>query len=231
MVSFEEFQNNLRTIRARVDSACAACGRKPEDVAILPVTKTHPVAAVDFAAREGFVSVGENRVQEIQDKIGSVSGGSVGFELIGHLQSNKAKVAVDICDRIQSIDSEKLLKRVDRLAGELGKRQRILIQVNSGEDPAKFGIMCADLEGLLDRALALENVAIEGLMTIAPLSEDLSVAQKAFERLRIVRDRAAQNSGAALAELSMGMTGDLEAAIQEGSTQIRVGSALFGARA
>ena len=230
MISFEEFESNVSTIQERVAAACKAAGRGVDSVQILPVTKTHPAEAVSYAAKLGFKSVGENRVQEVQDKVDAALESSVVFELIGHLQSNKAKQAVELCDRIQSVDSEKLMRRIDRLAEEIGKTQKILIQVNAGEDPAKFGIQCAELEPFMESALQLKNIQIEGLMTIAPLDEDIAVARKTFKRLRETRDSVSTKWGIPLTELSMGMTGDLEVAIAEGSTQIRVGSALYGAR-
>lgn len=230
MVSFEEFESNVRIIQERVVAACEASGRDPGKVSILPVTKTHPGAAVAFAARLGFKSVGENRVQEVLDKRDAAEESLVDFELIGHLQSNKAKQAVETSARIQSVDSEKLLRRIDRIAGEIGKKQRILIQVNAGDDPAKFGIRCGELEPFLSKALDLENVFVEGLMTIAPLDDDLEVARQTFRRLREIRDAVSASLQVELPELSMGMTGDLEIAIAEGSTQIRVGSALYGKR-
>lgn len=230
MVTFEEFEVNVAKIQGRVEQACAQCGRSPESVTVLPVTKTNPADAVTFAARLGFKAVGENRVQEVLDKYAAATETETVFELIGHLQSNKAKQAVEHCARIQTIDSEKLMRRIDRLAGEIGKKQRVLIQVNAGEDPAKFGIQCEELDAFIGDAQALKNIQVEGLMTIAPLDDDLEVARRTFARLRETRDGVAAKSGLALEELSMGMTGDLEIAIAEGSTQIRVGSALYGAR-
>ncbi|MGB0370150.1 MAG: YggS family pyridoxal phosphate-dependent enzyme [Opitutales bacterium] len=230
MVNFEEFEKNVATIQGRVSQACQQAGRAQGSVSILPVTKTHPAEAVSFAADLAYKSVGENRVQEVLEKQSTGEARGVGFELIGHLQSNKAKQAVETCERIQSVDSEKLMRRIDRLAGEIGKTQRILVQVNAGEDPAKFGIRCEELEAFLKVGVSLENIKIEGLMTIAPLDDDPEVARMTFRRLREIRDAMEAELGLALPELSMGMTGDLEIAIAEGSTQIRVGSALYGAR-
>ena len=195
----------------------------------MPVTKTHPVDAAEFAARYGFASVGENRVQEAMEKIPSGPKG-LKWELIGHLQSNKAKLAVEHFDRVQSVDSEKLLQKLDHAAGECGKTLPILLQVNAGDDPAKFGVDCSDSAPLLERALGCTHLKVEGLMTIAPLDEDLAVARRAFERLRDTRDALASQFGISLPELSMGMSGDIEEAIAAGSTLLRVGSALFGSR-
>ena len=229
MIEYSNFEQNLSQVKVRINTACASLGRPESSVSLLPVTKNHPVDAVEFAARSGLSSVGENRVQEADDKRGSYVG-SVRWELIGHLQSNKAQHAVSIFDRIQSIDSIKLLRRIDRFAGELGKRMPILLQCNTGQDPNKYGFKPDEAEAVLEEAMEAANLEVEGLMTIAPLDDDPDVAKVAFERLRELRDRLSEQFGLPLAELSMGMTGDLEAAIAAGSTQIRVGTALYGAR-
>jgi len=231
--SYEEFQARVGQVRARIAAACARAGRDPSEVSLLAVTKTHPPAAVDYAARHGLSAVGENRVREAVEKQPLCAAG-IRWELIGHLQSNKAGIAAAHFDRIQSVDSVKLLALLDRAAGGLGKTLGVLLQVNAGHDPAKFGAEPADAPRLLDAALALPRLRIDGLMTIAPLgatpSETGALAARTFENLRTIRDDLAARTGAPLRELSMGMSGDLEAAILAGSTQIRIGSALYGAR-
>jgi hypothetical protein len=187
------------------------------------------VDAVEYAAQSGLLAVGENRVQEATDKRGSYSG-KVRWELIGHLQSNKAQDAVAIFDRIQSVDSLKLLRRLDRFAGEQGKSLALLLQFNTGEDPKKFGFSVEQADSVMEAALSASHLRVDGLMTIAPLDDDPEVARAAFERLRELRDALSERNKVALPELSMGMTGDLEAAIAAGSTQIRIGSALYGER-
>jgi pyridoxal phosphate enzyme (YggS family) len=212
-----------------MESACQAAGRSIENVDLLPVTKNHPVDAVEYAARCGLTAVGENRVQEAGEKYRQ-SSAAVRWELIGHLQSNKVKDAVAIFDRVQSVDSLKLLQRLDRHAGEADKTLSILLQCNTGADPNKYGFTVGAMEAALEAALAAKHLKVEGLMTIAPLDDDLDVAKAAFDDLRALRDRLAAEFGIALPELSMGMTGDLEVAIAAGSTQIRVGTALYGGR-
>lgn len=229
MVTYAEFAANAQAVMARVAAACAACGREPSGVQVLPVTKTHPAEAADFAARFGFPAVAENRVQEAAAKRPAAPA-SLRWELIGHLQSNKAKLAVATFDRIQSVDSPDLATRLGRLAAEQGKVLPVLLQVNSGDDPAKFGCELAEAPRLLEAALAAPGLRVEGLMAVAPLSDDPAVARRAFERLRECRDALAARHAVALPELSMGMSGDLEAAVAAGSTCLRVGSALFGAR-
>lgn len=229
MIPYEEFLENLAAVRARLAAACAACGRAPDTVVLLPVTKTHPVEAALHAHRAGFFSVGENRVQDAAEKRPGAPA-ALRWELIGHLQSNKAKSAVATFDRIQSVDSPELAKRLDRFAGESGKKLPVLLQANAGADPAKFGADFDGLAALLDASLASPHLVVEGLMTIAPLDESPAVARRCFDNLRTWRDSLAASRGVALPELSMGMSGDLEHAVAAGSTMIRVGTALFGAR-
>jgi pyridoxal phosphate enzyme (YggS family) len=229
LTPYHDFSARTDAIRAEISRACAAAGRRPEEVELMAVTKTHPAAAVDYAARYGLRSVGENRVQEGVEKRAQ-STAAICWELIGHLQSNKARLAAQHFDRVQSADSEKLLNHLDRAAAELGKTLPVLLQVNAGRDPAKFGAELEDAPRLLDVALAKKNLRVDGFMTIAPLSADPDVAVRTFATLRELRDRLAAETGAPLRELSMGMSGDFAAAIAAGSTLVRVGTALFGAR-
>lgn len=235
-IDYEEFSRRADAIRARIRAACATAGRDPATVELLAVTKTHPAAAADYAARYGLRAVGENRVQEGVAKRAETAPGSarLAWELIGHLQSNKARLAAEHFDRVQSVDSEKLLNHLDRAAGELGKILPVLLQINAGQDPAKFGAETDDAARLLDAALAKPHLRVDGLMTIAPLgatpAETAAHAARTFAALRGLRDTLAARSGRPLAELSMGMTADLEAAVAAGSTLVRVGTALYGAR-
>ncbi len=231
MIGAEAFNSNLAVLQRRIAAACAASGRDLSSVQLLPVTKNHGVEAVQYANEAGLRAVGENRVQEAASKRAAAADLNLRWELIGHLQSNKAKEAVAVFDRIQSVDSLKLLERLDRLAGEAGKTLPILLQCNAGADPRKYGFMVDAMEGAMERALAAEHLKVEGLMTIAPLDDAPEVAAQCFERLRDLRDELSARYGVELRELSMGMTDDLEAAIAAGSTQIRVGTALYGSRA
>jgi pyridoxal phosphate enzyme (YggS family) len=227
---YEEFAGRADAVRARIARACERSGRRADEVELLAVTKTQPPEAADYAARYGLRAVGENRVQEGSGKR-ALSTAAVAWELIGHLQSNKAGLAVRHFDRVQSVDSAKLLELLDRAASGEGRVFPVLLQINAGADPAKFGADPADAPALLESALAHRNLRVEGLMTIAPLSRDLSVARRAFENLREIRARLAADFATPLRELSMGMSADLEEAVSAGSTQIRVGTALFGDRA
>jgi len=226
----ESFFAKLARVREAIGVACGRAGRAESSVRLLPVTKTHPAAAVEYVHRAGLEAVGENRVQEALAKRGEVAQLPVRWELIGHLQSNKARDAARVFERIQSVDSAKLLHRLDRAAAEAGRTLAVLLQVNAGDDPAKYGVPAAESGELLEAALQCENLQVDGLMTIAPLDRDASVARRCFARLRETRDRLQASSGHPLPELSMGMSGDLAEAIAEGTTQVRIGTALFGAR-
>lgn len=228
-IDYDTFRQRADALRGRIAAACAATGRNPAEVTLLPVTKTHPAEAAEYAVRYGFAAVGENRVQEGVEKLARAPAG-LRWELIGHLQSNKARLAVTHFNRIQSVDSTKLLAVLDRTAGDLGKKLPVLLQINAGNDPAKFGVEPGEAPRLLEAALALPHLQVDGLMTIAPLSDDPAVARRTFANLRAIRDDLATRFGAPLRELSMGMTGDLDAAIAEGSTLVRIGTALYGPR-
>jgi pyridoxal phosphate enzyme (YggS family) len=236
LIAYEEFARRADAIRAQITAACASAGRDPTTVELLAVTKTHPAGAADYAARYGLRGVGENRVQEGAEKRAQSAATSahLRWELIGHLQSNKAKLAARHFDRVQSVDSLKLLTHLDRAAAELGKTLPVLLQINAGDDPAKFGADLGDAPALVEAALAQKNLRIDGLMTIAPLgatpAETTAHAERTFANLRTLRDDLAARFTTPLPELSMGMTGDLELAVAAGSTMVRVGTALFGAR-
>jgi hypothetical protein len=230
LLSYEEFAARADVVRAQINDACRAAGRDPREVELLAVTKNHPPAAAAYAARYGLRAIGENRVQEAVEKKAQISA-SIAWELIGHLQSNKARLAAGHFDRVQSVDSEKLLELLDRAAAGLGRVLPVLLEINAGADPGKFGATPAAAPRLLETALAKKNLRVDGLMTIAPLSDDPAVARRAFAALRDLRDQLAPKFSAPLPVLSMGMSGDLAAAIAEGSTLVRIGTALFGARA
>jgi pyridoxal phosphate enzyme (YggS family) len=233
LISFDEFTQRADKIRADIHAACAASGRNPSEVELLAVTKTNPPDAVEYAARYGLRAVGENRVQEGMEKRTQVTA-AIAWELIGHLQSNKAKLAAQHFDRVQSVDSEKLLNHLDRAAADLGKVLPVLLQINAGNDPAKFGAELAEGPRLLEIALGKRHLRVDGLMTIAPLgstpAETADHAARTFANLRTLRDELAGRFGTPLRELSMGMTGDLALAVAAGSTQVRVGTALYGPR-
>lgn len=228
-IDYDTFRQRTGTMLQQIASACQRAGRNPAEVSLLPVTKTHPAVAAEYVARFGLPAVGENRVQEAVDKRAQTTA-TLRWELIGHLQTNKARLAATHFDRIQSVDSEKLIVALNRAATGLGRKLPMLLQINAGHDPAKFGAEPDAAPRLLELALAQPGLQVDGLMTIAPLSDDPAVAHRTFANLRLIRDGLTVRFGLPLRELSMGMSGDLEAAIAEGSTQVRIGTALFGPR-
>ena len=228
-ISPEDLLDRLQRVRERIQSVADKIGRDPASIRILPVTKTLPASAVRAAASVGLNIVGENRVQEAVAKMKEVQV-KVSWELIGHLQSNKVRLAVEHFDRIQSVDSARRLEQINRYAADAGKTMAILLQVNAGRDPAKFGADLDQAPALLEQALDCANVRVDGLMTIAPLSDDPAVARRTFARLRTCRESLENRFGCRLPELSMGMSDDFEDALYEGSTLLRLGSVLFGLR-
>ena len=229
MIPFDTFRSNASRVMSQIETACRQAQRSVDSVRLLPVTKTHPAEVLDYVIQYGFPSVGENRVQEAVSKKQNTPH-PLKWELIGHLQSNKAKLAVSTFDRIQSVDSTKLIHQLASAAQAQGKILPVLLQINAGRDPAKFGAEIEEAPALLECALREKHIHVEGLMTIAPLSEDRTVARRCFASLRKLRDRLESQFGVKLPELSMGMSGDLTEAVLEGSTLLRVGSALFGER-
>ncbi|NCD22252.1 MAG: YggS family pyridoxal phosphate-dependent enzyme [Spartobacteria bacterium] len=221
---------NLESVQARIAAACARAGRAPGAVRLLAVSKTYGPEAVREAAAAGQRLFGENRVQEAAAKIPECPG-NLEWHLIGHLQSNKAALAARLFEWVHSVDSAKLLETLDRHAAEAGRTLRALVQVNVSGERAKSGLAPAAVPEVLALADRLRNVQIVGLMTIPPLAEDPEAARAHFRKLRELRDAWAAATGLDLAELSMGMTHDLEVAIEEGATFVRVGTGIFGARA
>ena len=230
MITIDEFIINFTNIKLRIERACQENQRDISEVQLLPVTKTHPVQAIEHALHVGLTSVGENRVQEVKDKKSGFLG-KISWELIGHLQSNKVHDAVRLFDRIQSVDSLKLIRKLNAACEVSNKVLPIFLQCNAGEDPNKYGFSEESMAEAMDFVLGSAYLKCEGLMTIAPLDEDPSSAKACFEKLRMIRDSLVSEYKIELNELSMGMSQDLEEAIAAGSTIIRVGSALYGSRA
>ncbi len=229
LISFEDFQANLALVSSQIEAACKNAGRPANSVKLLPVTKNHPVDVARYAWDAGLRSVGENRVQEALGKMGDVDA-TLCWELIGPLQSNKAKKVAENFGRVQTVERAKIANVLNRYAGEAGRVLPVLLQINAGRDPAKSGADLEDAPALLEAALGCEHLRVDGLMTIAPLADDPDVASRTFASLRECRDSLSQKFGIPLEELSMGMSGDMKEAIAEGSTMVRVGTALFGQR-
>ena len=222
-------EQRLQAVQQRIARACEAVGRDPAEVELVAVSKRKPAEAVIAAASAGQVVFGENRVQEAQEKIPLCPGG-LKWHLIGHLQKNKVKHAVPLFDLIHSVDSLALLESIDNACANAGLTRQVLIQVNTAGDAAKFGIAPEELCPLLERAKTLANVDVMGLMTMPPFSEDSEKVRVHFARTRELRDQAAAETGFPLEALSMGMSHDMEVAVGEGATYVRVGTDIFGKR-
>jgi pyridoxal phosphate enzyme (YggS family) len=228
-MSPENMEERVGAVRTRLAAACERCGRDPASVRLVAVSKTYGPDAITEAVRCGVDVFGENRVQEAAAKIEYCPPG-LEWHLIGHLQSNKARVAVRMFDLIHSVDSPKLLQAVDRLSREEGVTQRLLLQVNVSGEASKFGLSPDEVPALLEASRDCMNVEVAGLMTMPPLTTDPQKAAPYFARLRSLRDVWRDTSGLDLDELSMGMSHDCEVAIAEGATLVRIGTALFGER-
>jgi hypothetical protein len=226
--------SNLAEIRQRIAQAAQRAGRPPAEVALMAVSKTHPAAAIMEAIAAGQTLFGENRVQEFAAKRDQVLAHSTAarFHLIGHLQSNKATPAAELFDAVDSIDSLRLAERLSEAAQRLDRRLDVLIEINIGGEAAKSGLApeSPELHTLLDAQPRLTNLTIRGLMTVPPFTDDPELARPCFRQLRQLRDRLRAQTGLPLPELSMGMSHDFEVAVEEGSTCVRVGTAIFGAR-
>jgi pyridoxal phosphate enzyme (YggS family) len=228
----EGIKENLARVRAAVAEAAARAGRRPDEVKLIAVSKTFDAATVQQAVDAGALDLGENRVQEAASKVGVVRADGLRWHLIGHLQSNKARLAVKTFDVIHTVDSVELVERLDRICGEEGRRLDALVQVDLGHEATKTGADESDLAAIIAAIDRAEHLALKGLMTLPPLFEDAEQARPFFRRLRGLRDdvnreRAPERR---LKELSMGMSHDFRVAIEEGATMVRVGTAIFGAR-
>jgi len=227
--------SNLSEIRERMARASRRAGRNPGEVALMAVSKTHPASAILEAIAAGQTLFGENRVQEFAAKRESLAAQAnhAKFHLIGHLQSNKAARAVELFNSVDSVDSLRLAQRLNKEAEQFGRTLDVLIEINIDGEAAKSGFDSTSTAELLALLLAqprMRYLSIRGLMTVPPYTEDPEGARTFFQRLRRLRDHLRGASGLALPELSMGMSHDFEVAIEEGSTCVRVGTAIFGKR-
>lgn len=224
------FNEILDEVKAKIAAACAKVGRDPSEVEIIAVTKTHGEDVVREAWENGLSVVGENKVQEAAwKKPASVSGPS--WHLIGHLQGNKVRPALELFDFIHSVDSVKLADRINAIADEIGAQPHVLLEVNVSGEKSKSGMKPEEVEPTIRHVLAeCPRVTLEGLMTMAPFSEDPEQARPYFRRLRELRDELERTLDIGLPRLSMGMSGDYEVAVEEGATWVRLGTVLFGER-
>jgi PLP dependent protein len=223
-----DLATNIANTRARIRAAAERGGRRADDVLLVAVTKTVDAGRVREAAALGLRTFGENRVQEARDKIPAVSG--VSWHLIGSLQRNKAKEAVRLFDVLESVDSEALADEVSRRAVEQERAVDVLVQVNVAREPQKHGASPEEAAAVVRRTAALPGLRLRGLMTIAPAVSDPDEVRPVFRALRELRENLQRVLGAALPELSMGMSEDFEVAIEEGATMVRIGRAIFADR-
>jgi pyridoxal phosphate enzyme (YggS family) len=224
-----EIETHLNLILGRIRSAAERAGRDPASVRLVAVSKTHPAEAVREAFDAGQRVFGESKVQEALAKKPLLPS-SLEWHLIGHLQTNKIRKALPHFQLFHGVDNSELARQMNRIAGECGCFPRILLEVNVSGEGTKFGFRPDALKSEIARLLELPRVQVAGLMTLAPYSEDPEAARPFFSALRQLRGELEQQTGTPLPELSMGMSGDFEAAIAEGSTIVRVGTAIFGSR-
>ncbi len=220
---------NLAVLRQKIEETCKRSGRNPDEVKLIAVSKYFGINAIIEAKNCGLTDFGENRAQELTLKFEKL-GDSVVWHMIGTLQKNKVKYAVNAAELIHSVDSLELVEEINSRAEKISKVQKILLEVKTSEEETKSGLETEnEILNLVKRCSELKNIELKGFMTMAPLTEDANIIRKSFRDLRNLKDQI-NNKGYNLTELSMGMTSDFEVAIEEGATMIRIGSAIFGDR-
>ena len=229
----DELRLRLLGVWSRIEAAAKRSGRTRESIRLIAVSKTHPADVVRAAIEAGVTDLGENRVQEAEPKIDTLRREAAKWHLIGHLQSNKARRAVQLFDTIHSIDSVALVEKLDRACGELQREELpVLIQVDLGHETTKSGADETELAGLIGAVTSSKRLKLIGFMTLPPFFEEAELTRPFFAKLRGLRDEYRDRGafGGAQGELSMGMTHDFEVAIEEGATMVRIGTAIFGQR-
>lgn len=227
-------KEKLESLRAAIAQICARCGRNPDEIILVGVTKFADADKIAEAVRCGLTDIGENKVQVAQGKFPLLGASLPGVRkhMIGHLQTNKVKPVLELFDMIQSVDSFRLAQEIDKQARKRGQRADVLIQVDCAGEEQKFGVPAEEALDLMEQMAGLEYVRMNGVMTVAPFVEDEVVIRSCFSAARVIRDRAAQRFAGApqvsMKYLSMGMTHDYAFAIQEGANMLRVGTAIFG---
>lgn len=227
-------RDNIIKVKERISSACLKVGRDSGSITIVAVSKTRPPQEIKEAIEAGITDIGENRVQEALSKYDELSAiryplNAIKLHMVGHLQTNKAKEAVKLFDLIHSVDSLHLAQEIDKQAHKIDKVQDILVEIKTSPEATKSGLKLEDAPGVISEITGLKNVNIKGLMTIAPIVDDPEKARPYFKALRELKDKINKLSAMnhELTTLSMGMTDDYEAAIEEGSTMVRIGRAIF----
>jgi pyridoxal phosphate enzyme (YggS family) len=221
--------DNLDSIQQRIRAACDRAGRDPATVTLLAVSKGQPPGAIAEAIGLGIHLFGENKVQEAKAKI-PLSPGRARWQMIGHLQSNKVRDAIQFFEMIQSVDSLALAQEIHRRCDQAGKRMPVLLEVNLAGEASKFGYRPEQLLAELPGINGLSRLEVHGLMTVPPYTNDPNRLRPIFRQMRELKEQCEASLGVPLSELSMGMSGDFEIAIEEGATMVRIGTALFGPR-
>ena len=232
MATTSTIRENLQQVREKIETATRRASRKPEEILLIGVSKTHPADAIREAYDAGLRHFGENRVQEWEGKLAAVADLPANWHLIGHLQSNKAARAAKAFHSVDSVDDWSLAQRLDRAQAEKGtaEKLRVLIEVHMGGEETKSGVSEADLPQLAERMMTLAHLEFAGLMCIPPFRENPEEVRPFFEKLRKLKEQLESRIAKPLPVLSMGMSHDFEAAIMEGSTEVRIGTAIFGTR-
>jgi PLP dependent protein len=226
-----DLKKRLDNVKDRINKTALKCGRDPESIHLVAVSKTIPANRVREAIMAGVTTLGENYVQEARNKFNVLGTFPVSWHFIGHLQSNKAKYAVRLFDLIHSVDSLKLARELNQQAKKVNKIQEILIQINISKEPSKSGSDIENAANLIKDIVLFENLTVKGFMAMPPFFNNPEKARPYFTALRNLRDQIQKDfPGVDLNELSMGMTGDFEVAIEEGATFVRIGTAIFGER-
>jgi PLP dependent protein len=225
----QAISENLAHVLSVISDAARQSGRSPDSVRLIAVSKTHSVEVIQEAIEAGQLTFGENRIQEAQPKISALPA-KLHWHLIGHLQSNKARLALPLFELIHGVDSLELLAHINHVAGDLGLFPRVLLQVNVAAEASKFGFAPGKLVDLIEEIVKFDRVQIDGLMAIPPLAPSAEHSRRYFVTLRELRDKLAAEFRFPLPELSMGMSSDFRVAVEEGATMVRVGTSVFGER-
>ena len=229
-VTVEDFRRNLAAVRARLASAAERAGRDAAEIRLLPVSKTVPEERLRTAHAAGITQMGENKVQEAKRKAAALADLGIHWAVIGHLQTNKAKDVAAFADEFQALDSLRVAEALDRRLQAAGRALDVYVQVNSSGEASKFGLEPADVPAFLQALPAYSSLQVRGLMTLAAHTEDRARIRECFRTMRDLRDAGLQAGTVGDGQLSMGMSGDFELAIEGGSTCVRVGQAIFGPR-
>jgi PLP dependent protein len=228
-MSTNQIAHNIELVRQKIAKRCQSQGRDSTGITIVGISKTFPARAASEAVKAGLTDLGENRIQEALEKIPLVQPRPI-WHLVGHLQKNKVKKAVELFDCIQSVDSVDLASSISEKAGALEKRMTVYLQVNSSGEPQKSGFEPTEITKVIDELKSLPHLALSGLMTIGPLTEDTKKIEKSFAMTRALFEQIGKMAGCGFEKLSMGMSGDYELALDYGANVLRIGTAIFGAR-